>query len=414
MPYQGKIDSTGYTPPPAVIVHWSNGAQKPLDTSKDFTGWHDDDIPRYGSGDQSLASHHPSAVGVENRGGEADRILKKLFEIHGGPDRNPTPREVSDFAIVHGGKRILGVGDWLALAGVESPIAQEGLGTVRNPIIVADDRFPPNHKMKIGDLYYMNDLREGRGRFPDVAATMPTTPTVPPAAPTEPAPTDPTPNPPTKPGTIRTAAIDYRFDKALEFPLSPGTTRVHFDGQLLIAAAVKAETRSPILKVAVGPEPPRGSGRRRFNVGSPVVNASGGRALEWADKTQPVGGGRLPLGQLMPIVFTWTAGTGSVVVWNGRRKETDPLPNLADQGGIVVFGVNPSDDPKADYVLLAPGSRLVGTLTIEAAVGSQPGPGPGPVDPGPGPVEPLPTPSRLEEAVRAAITLLTRALEGKS
>lgn len=388
-----------------------------LNTSKPYVN--NDRVPRWGGGDYPGTAGLIMMVGRgERQFGEAHDILAELFQQNGITDP-VTEMEMIDFACMNGpneGTDALGSADWLRLTGKESPVAQEGAGTVRNPILVADDRFPPNHKLKIDGKWYMNDLREGKGRFPDAAATTPTTPTIPPTVPTEPAPTDPTPNPPTRPGTtIRTVAIDYRFDKALEFPLPPGTTRVHFNGQLLIAAAVKPETRSPILKTAVGPEPTKGSGRRRFNVGSPVVNASGGRALEWAETTEPVGGGRLPIGQPMPFSFTWTAGVGSTVIWNGRSKKTDPLPNLADQGGIVVFGINQTDDPKADYVPLAPGSRLVGTLTIEAAVGAGgTQPGTGPIDPGPGPVEPLPSPSRLEEAVRAAIALLNKALEGKS
>lgn len=383
MAFKGTIDATGYTPPAGVSVFWSNGAVKFLDPSKPFAGWHDSDIPRYGGGDQSLAPHHPSAVGVEQRGGEAFAILVHLFE-QAGVGRQPNEQETSDFAVVHGGRRVLTRADWRALAGVESPIQEGELGTARNPIIVNDPRFPKNHVRRIAGKVYMNDLdARDAGPFPDEAK------------PADPPPPDPPgqSNPP-QAGQV-THQIDYRFDGREEIVLPPGARRVVFTGELLLGGPVREKTRSPILGTKIGPKPPKG--KRRFDAGTVVLNAEGGLAIEANDKPRSAGGPALPVGTAIGLRYEWEAGVGSQVAAEGRRAKTDPIPALAPQGGLVVLGVERTDDPEADYVLLPPGSSLRGTLTISSSGATQPTP-----------IDPLP----LEDAARAAIELLRKALEG--
>lgn len=388
MAFKGTIDANGYTPPAGVSVFWSNGAVKFLDPSKPFAGWHDSDIPRYGGGDQSLAPHYPSAVGVEQRGGEAFAILAHLFE-QAGIGRQPNERETSDFAVVHGGRRVLNRADWPALAGVASPVQEGVRGSARNPIIVADARFPANHKMQVNGLWYMNDLREGIGLFPEEKP--------------KPDPLPPPPDPPEQPNPPQVGQvvhqINYHFDGREEIVLPPGARRVVFNGELLLGGPVKEKTRSPILGTKIGPKPPKG--KRRFDAGTVVLNAEGGLAIEANDKPRSAGGPALPVGTATLLRYEWEAGVGSQVTAEGRRAKTDPIPALAPQGGLIVLGVERTDDPEADYVLLPPGSSLRGILTISTSGATQPIP-----------IDPLPPAPKLEEAVRAAIELLRKALEG--
>jgi|GEM_PF-6022202 len=357
MPFQGKIDQDGYTPPLAVIVHWSNGAQKPLDTSKDFAGWHDSDIPRYGGGDQSLASHHPSAVGVENRGGEADRILKKLFETNGGPDRDPTPREVSDFAVVHGGKRILGTGDWPTLAGVESPVSQPVLGTIELPIPFHDPSLGNGVIRRVDGKVYMNDLQD-KSLPPLPASTKPIDPPRPPIVPPPPV----SPPPPNRQGR----QIDIDFSKAEVIQIPAGATSVLFTGTLDLPATIPGGIK-PLIKTAIGPRD-----GERVNAGLFKITRDQTWGLEWdPDETRPLGGGKAKSGD---ITYEWTPGKVSVKIGDRPVRVTETLSAPAVTGGVIVFGIDPpkpGSDKPAEYVRLL-GGRLRGTLTITGGTAAGP------------------------------------------
>lgn len=403
MPHVGRFDpQTGnYTPPPGVLVHFRRGGTN--DETRTFAlnpsaSW-DGTIASAGywamfSQGRELPGWFISQIGEEGETGEGSAMALYLAEQAAGRPVALSRAEMWQFSIANSpsGKR-LGVSDWRPITGRESPVQQELVGTRRNPIIVADERFPPNHRMQIGEKFYMNDLREGKGKFPNTP-----TPAEPPATP-PPA----QPSPPARQGR----QIDIDFSKAEVISIPAGATSVLFAGTIDLPATIPGGIK-PLIKTALGPRD-----GERVNAGLFKITRDNTWGLEWdPDETRPVGGGKVLSGE---IIYEWTPGKVTITRPAGVPRIFTTIPAVAVAGSVIVFGVDPpkpGSDKPPEYVRLL-GGRLRGVLTITGGTAQG-----GPVDP---PIDPLPPGGDLlelaknglaaAEAARNTFLALVNALE---
>lgn len=159
----GTITAAGYQPPPNVTVFWRtfSGGDIPRRLNRDvpWSGSNSDStgyLGRYAEGKNDVLGRWIASQGVETQGGLSFLILQALFREK-GITRDPDPREVLDFGIVHGGQRQLGCADFARLVGRPEPSCTEtvvdgGLRPQpttpsgcckRNLPCVVDDRRPP-------------------------------------------------------------------------------------------------------------------------------------------------------------------------------------------------------------------------------------------------------------------------------
>lgn len=326
-----------------------------------------DEVPRYGGGDYAgLAGLIMMVKRGERKFGEAHAILEELFRQNGITDP-VTEMEAIDFACMNGPAEntdALGLADWMRLTGKASPIIQESLGTVRNPIIVADPRFPANHKMEVDGKWYMNDFREGRGLFPVTAPPSPPQPDHPPLS-----------NPPTT-GGQPVRQIRYTFGavgRSEVISLPPGTTGVLFKGTVTVPPLTGDAIR-PWIGIRVGDREGDRENAAMVGVGGREqirVEAGGVRSKEFQK-----GFGKVTFGKPTALEFEWgqQLGAGKVRILYGKAERTyeTGVTEGAERGGRLTLGV----DPGGEYQLLPAGTVLEGALTITGAASS-----PVPVDP---------------------------------
>lgn len=370
-----------YRGKPGAEVHWLlGGTTSPvitfLDPRAEWSGENTDDVNffrLFGAADRraEVTGRFIAEVGDKLEGGEAAEILKALLRKK-GVTVQPPRSAVWQFAVSNSSNgRPLSRTDWLRLTGEESPVkVGEPGSSARLAIPVhADDPAQNGRVVQVDGVFYILDSVE-QGLPPLPKSTKPADPPRPPIV---------LPPPPPSSGAVSTRAINYRFGGREEIPLPVGAKSVAFKGALLLGGPVKDATRSPIISTKLGSKPKKG--KRRFDAGTAVVNAKGGLAIEANDKPESAGGPPLPVGVPIPFEFEWKAGAGARATAAGRDAVI-MLAVSADEGGVVVLGVERSTDPEADYVLLPEGSSLSGILTITLAAG-QPGPVNPPADPPP-------------------------------